>query len=145
MPNTNKYTLSFDGVGWDGERGDGWICVVNPTAGPLALYLGYMTTSPRPSLYPMTKVYIESVDDDGNVVNVSDTLVLDPNAVSDYENAKVHISRIANVGVVNPGYSFVRFQQVEQTERPFRLVSVMITTESVGSQLSIGLPGGNEN
>jgi len=55
MPNTNKYTLSFtDGIGWDGEKGGGWIRVENPTDGVLALYLGYMTTGPRPSLYPAT-------------------------------------------------------------------------------------------
>jgi len=159
MPRTAKYTLSFGdvaGLGWDGEKGDGWIKkkgdgwirVENPTDRVLVLYLGYMTTGPKPSLYPATQVFIESIDSDGSVhssgYDKENPIVLDPNTSIEWPGA-VHISRIENVGVIHPGYSFVRFSQLEETERPFRLVSLMITTEELGAQMDNHLPGGTEN
>lgn len=160
MPHTSKYTLSFngtvDGVGLDGEKkdpwiqkkGDGWIRVENPTDRVLALSLGYMTTGPKPSLYPATKVVIESIESDGNVhssgYDSENPMVLDPNTSINWPGP-VHISRIENVGVVQPGYSFVKFSQLEETERPFRLVSLMITTEEAGAKIDNHLPGGTEN
>jgi len=147
--NTNKYALRF--VGGSGSsngngRGKGWIRVHNPADGPLALYLGYMTTGPPPSVYPRTEVTIEGIGDNsnngGNGIGAGKqpVVVLDVDSTDIFGDRDVHISRVEKVGIVNPGYSLVRFREVEDTNVPFRLVSVLVASEGAGVRLS-RLPG----
>jgi len=141
MPNTQKFALSFeDGDEPDAKTdGKGWIGVTNPSNRPLSLYLGYMITGPSPNLYPRTEVIIES---EGGDIR-GEPVVLEGDKDSVYGKRAVHISKIMKAGIIDPGYSIVRFSELEQTERPFRLVSVMLASYE-DSEIS-ELPGGNEN
>jgi len=136
MPGTGKFTLSFD----DDGVSDNWIKVRNPDDKPLALHLGYMTSGPAPSLYPKTEVIIENVVDDiGSIGQRTDPIVLDMNSEDRFAGRDVHISQIAKVGMINPGDSIVYFRAIEETERPFRLVSVLVMSDGGGgSLLAIG-------
>jgi len=137
MPGTEKFTLSF--VGGDGGGG-GWIKVRNPDDKPLALHIGYMTSGPPPSLYPKTAVVIEGIDDNSDkVVSATSPIMLDMNSDDRFMGRDVHISTIVKVGLINPGESYVRFQPLEETERPFRLVSVLVMfDDEKGALQSLG-------
>jgi len=144
--NRNKYALHWPGVsyGSDGSvRGYGWIRVNNPGDSPLALYLGYMTTGPPPSVYPRTEITIEGLWDNGGRGKRigGEPVVLDVDAVDEFGDRMVHISRVAKIGIINPGKSLVRFQEIEKTEASFRLVSVLVASDGAGDYLS-QLPGG---
>jgi len=134
-----KYALHFVG-----EKRDGWIRVHNPSDGPLVLYLGYMTTGPPPSLYPTTEVVIEGVDNSGGKRKSIDDepVVLDVNSAAEFGDRGVHVTRVMKVGIIGPGYSLVRFREVEEAENPFRLVSVLMASEEDESVQLSQIPGG---
>jgi len=133
MPGTGKFTLSF-------VDDDGWIRVRNPDDKPQALHLGYMTSGPAPSLYPKTEVIIEDIIDNiSSRGQGTEPIVLDMNSEDRFAGRDVHISQIAKVGMINPGDSIVYFRAIEKTERPFRLVSVLVMSDGEeGSLLALG-------
>ena len=137
MPNTAKYTLWF-------TDGEGWIKVTNRVNVPQSLYLGYMTTGPAPSLYPRTEVTLQTLITSEVSSGSEQPVVLDMNSADEFGGRAVHISRLQRVGVIQPGDTVVRFRELEEAARPFRLVSIMITsTDEDGPRLT-HLPGGNE-
>jgi len=125
MPNTEKYTLELSD---DAEQG--WINVVNPVDHPMRLFVAYMTTSPAPYVYPLAEAWMES--------NVR--VQLEPAALN-YPDKEVHVPRLVDMGLVNPGDSRVFFRTLEKAERPFRLVQVILTIDSHAESES--LAGGN--
>lgn len=122
MPNTQKYALTFSGENTDSSMGDGdgWIEVSNPSNIIMDLNVAYMTTGPAPSKYP--KVEVTRTNRDANKI------ILDPVSTG-WRDKKVHVTRLANIGKIYPGVlkDRIYFRPMEETEYPFRLVSVAIT------------------
>mmetsp|Transcript_48667 Transcript_48667/g.49029 ORF Transcript_48667/g.49029 Transcript_48667/m.49029 type:complete len:204 (-) Transcript_48667:9-620(-) len=127
-PTFDKFALSFEGS-------EGWIRINNPFGIQMELYIGYMTTAPT-SIYPKTQAVIELLDGYGE-----EPVILDVDAVAEYGNRPVHISRVLKVGIVNAGHSIVRFKEMEKSEKPFRLVSVLLSTGKDDAVQLLRLPG----
>jgi len=116
MPNTEKYAMSFEG------EGESYIEMTNPSEHIMTFFIAFMTTGPAPCKYPKT----EATREDGT------KFFLDPLATPWGANPeqKVHVSRLLKVGEVQPHKTArVTFESLEEeeTERPFRLVQVVLT------------------
>ena len=115
MPNTQKYVLSFDGGNGNDEK-ESWFEIDNQNDGEMELFVGYMTTGPAPSKYPM----VEAIRENG------ERYLLDPNARG--WNKPVHVSALVNLGRVAPHFrARVSFKSLELTEWPFRMIQLMVT------------------
>lgn len=123
MPNTEKFALEFD---FDKSNDGNWITVENQSNQEMDLAIGYMTTGPPPSKYPKVTATLDSSDEE---------IILDPETSASYGDKEVHITRLENLGVLEPlVHKKIHFKPpLEKTEWPFRLVQIMITPHEKGS------------
>lgn len=119
MPNTEKYTLELT------EGDSGWVKINNQADHPMRLYIGYMTTSPAPFVYPVMEARLEQTDL---------RVILEPSTIGYEENQKVHVPRLGDMGMVDPGEATIFFEVVEKAERPFRLVQTILTVDKPGRE-----------
>lgn len=116
-----KYALSF-------TQGTGTVTVTNPSNHPMDLYLTYMSMGPGSSNYPNTEVEIIPRDTSNEQDQQSPTkILLDSKAPRDWNHINVHVQKMIEIGTIAPGETTLRFNALDKTMWPFRLVAAIIT------------------
>mmetsp|Transcript_32691 Transcript_32691/g.47989 ORF Transcript_32691/g.47989 Transcript_32691/m.47989 type:complete len:455 (+) Transcript_32691:66-1430(+) len=105
-----KYSLE---IGPDG----GTVTVNNPHRSHRDLYLTFMATGPHIRKYPRIKLVYPSAMGDVYAL-------LDPH--SDLYPFDHHIRKMAKIGGIDAGETVLAFHPIEETGKPFRLVSVSL-------------------
>ena len=111
-----------------------WIKIVNPTHGHLYLFIYYMATSPR-KFYPVVNLTITSdrfllFYEDGDEEQTTEHQVQIIPLATVHSSAmarEFHLIKGTNVGPLSPGEHYVRFEPIEEAERPFRITGIALS------------------
>lgn len=106
----DKYALEL-------SRHGGSITIQNPFDEDRMVFLTYMTTSGfsfANKVYPATKVQVSN----------KNSIIVDP--LHEDDSVRHHISRTTAIGKVPPGRTMLRFDSVERTVSPFRIIGVSL-------------------
>jgi len=119
MPNTQKYVLEFPPEVT--EEDQNWIEVENKSNKTMELSITYMVQSPD-SNYPE----VEAITSNGDLYTLS------TDTPQHYEGKRVHISKLARLGYIQPNdKAHIQFKPKEKTAWNFRIIQVLVVPPDV--------------